>query len=199
MIVKQKNLRVFHITIDETESFFEYFIKNGVLLREFFLLIDGKVNKEIKDFLEKEGVCYKFIDGCHLKFGNVKQEVPPAVQDEKKPKIVPKEASLDFDLLKLKVFDRPIRSGEEISEELPVVVFGRINSGAKLFCTQSVTIYGIIDGLVQCDGDYIVLHGIGNRGAVIFNGEIIDKAEVKENILQKVTFDGLKVNIKELC
>jgi septum site-determining protein MinC len=199
MIVKQKNLRVFHISIDDNASFFEYFIKNRVLLAEFFLLIDGKVDKEVKDFLDEAGICYKFIDGCNLRLGSVKKEFETKI--EEKPKTEFKTESMDLAIKpgKLKVFDRPIRSGEEINEELPVVVFGRINSGAKLFCTQSVSIYGIIDGLVQCDGDYIVLGGIGNRGSLIFNGEIIDKEQLKENILQKITFDGLRVHIKEVC
>lgn len=199
MIVKQKNLRIFHISIDDNANFFEYFIKNRVLLTEFFLLIDGKVNKEIKDFLEESGVCYKFIDGCNLKLGNVKKEL--SVSNEEKPKVEFKTETLDLNVKpdKLKVFDRPIRSGEEINEELPIVVFGRINSGAKLFCTQSVSIYGVIDGLVQCDGEYIVLNGLGSRGNLIFNGEIIDKDQLKENILQKITFDGTRVHVKEVC
>ena len=31
-----------------------------------------------------------------------------------------------------------------------------------------MSIYGIIDGLVQCDGEYIVLSGISPRGAPHF-------------------------------
>lgn len=55
---------------------------------------------------------------------------------------------------KVKVFDRPIRSGEEIVETVPIVIFGRVNSGAKVFSEESISIYGMIDGLVQCDGEY---------------------------------------------
>ena len=98
----------------------------------------------------------------NFKFSSVKKEI---VSQEPKDNIQKQEAlEKPVSKDKIKIYERPIRSGEEINEELPVVVFGRINSGAKLFCTQSVSIYGIIDGLVQCDGEYIVLNGLSSRG-----------------------------------
>lgn len=196
MISKQKNLRVFHISIEDKKEFIEYFKKNQILLKEFFLLIEGRVDEEIEKLLVDAGVCFKNINGCNIRFSSVKktevkEESKPAKEDKKvENSLTPKK--------KLSVYERPIRSGEEINEELPVVVFGRINSGAKLFCSQSVSIYGIIDGLVQCDGDYIVLNGIGKRGNLIFNGEIIDKESLKENVLQKITMKSQQVVIKEI-
>lgn len=196
MIVKQKNLRVFHITIDSKEEFFEYFKKNRVLLMEFFLLIDGQVDNSIEKILDDEGLCYKNISMCNLKLSNVKKEieVESPKQHEQKELVLEEPIAKE----KLKIYERPIRSGEEINEELPVVVFGRINSGAKLFCTQSVSIYGIIDGLVQCDGEYIVLHGLNQRGNLIFNGEIIDRELLHEDVLQKITMNNNKIEIKKV-
>jgi len=196
MIVKQKNLRVFHITIDSREDFLEYFNKNKILLMEFFLLIDGEVDNDIEKTLSDEGLCYKNISTCKLRLTNVKKEIEPEVQKKNEPKQMVLEESILKE--KQKIYERPIRSGEEINEELPVVVFGRINSGAKLFCTQSVSIYGIIDGLVQCDGEYIVLHGLSHRGNLIFNGEIIDKELLKSDVLQKITVKNNKIEIKEV-
>jgi len=195
MTVKQKNLRVFHINIDKKENFFDYFEKNKIILKEFFLLIDGEIDEQICDVLEKSGICFKNINQCNLKLSNVKKElVVPSTEEKKEVEQVleslPKE--------KLKIYERPIRSGEEINEDLPVVVFGRINSGAKLFTSQSASIYGIIDGLVQCDGEYIVLNGIGQAGNLIFNGEIIDKNILKKDILQKITYSNNVIQIKEI-
>ncbi|WP_245600586.1 septum site-determining protein MinC [Sulfurospirillum arcachonense] len=163
------------------------------------MLIDGEVDEQVVIFLEHEGVCFKDISNCSLKLSSVKKDVEIPVQEEEPKEQEQKEAiSKVISKDKLKVFDRPIRSGEEINEDLPVVVFGRINSGAKLFCTQSVSVYGTIDGLVQCDGDYIVLNGIGNHGNVIFNGEIIEKESLVQDKLQKITYNGSKVDIKEI-
>ena len=197
MTVKQKNLRVFHIHIDKKEDFFDYFEKNKIILKEFFLLIDGEVDEQIYDTLEKDGICFKNISECNLKLSNVKKEIVVPVKEEKKEEVEKKVFS-SLPKEKLKIFERPIRSGEEINEELPIVVFGRINSGAKLFSSQSVSIYGIIDGLVQCDGDFIVLYGIGQAGNLIFNGEIIDKDIVKQDVLQKITFSDNVIKIKEI-
>jgi len=196
MIVKQKNLRVFHITVDKKESFVEYINKNRIILMEFFLLIDGEVDDSIEKILDDEGLCYKNISTCKLRLSSVKKEIHKE-EEKEEPK---REESLSEPVLKdkLKIYERPIRSGEEINEELPVVVFGRINSGAKLFCTQSVSIYGIIDGLVQCDGEYIVLYGLSPRGNLIFNGEIIDKELLQSDVLQKITLVNSKVEIKEV-
>ena len=193
MIVKQKNLRVFHITVDKKKSFIEYFNKNRVLLMEFFLLIDGEVDDSIEKILSDEGLCFKNISTCKLRLSSVKKEATSVVpkEDEPKDKVLDEPISKE----KLKIYERPIRSGEEINEELPVVVFGRINSGAKLFCTQSVSIYGIIDGLVQCDGEYIVLHGLSERGNLIFNGEIVDKELLQNDVLQKITVKNSKLEI----
>jgi len=193
MIVKQKNLRVFHITVSNKEDFLDYLKKNKILLMEFFLLIDGEVDESIEKILEKEGMCYKNISTCKLKLSSVKKELAPLApkQVEQKEMILEEPISKD----KLKIYERPIRSGEEINEELPVVVFGRINSGANLFCTQSVSIYGIIDGLVQCDGEYIVLHGLSQRGNLIFNGEIIERELLQDNVLQKITLKNNTIDI----
>lgn len=193
MTVKQKNLRVFHIHIDKKEKFFEYFEKNSIILKEFFLLIDGEVDEQICEILEKSSICFKNINNCSLKLTNVKKDIAMPANEERKEKVienVPKE--------KIKIYERPIRSGEEINEDLPVVVFGRINGGAKLFTSQSASIYGIIDGLVQCDGEYIVLNGIGQAGNLIFNGEIIDKNSLKKDVLQKITYTNNVIKIKEI-
>ncbi|ACZ11281.1 septum site-determining protein MinC [Sulfurospirillum deleyianum] len=198
MKVTQKNIRVFHITIDDEALFLEYFRKNSPLLREFFLLIEGTITKNIAFVLEQSGVCYKDINQCSIRFGGIKKE--SSVLDETSQKSPQnEEKSIASTLVqKLKLFDRPIRSGEEIIESVPIVIFGRVNSGAKVFSEESISIYGIIDGLVQCDGEYIVLNGISPRGHLIFNGEIVDRDTLKQNVLQKIVMRDNVIEIKEI-
>ena len=199
MKVTQKNVRVFHIEIEDEKAFLEYFRKNSLLLKEFFLLIEGEITKNIAFVLEQSGVCYKDINHCSIRFGGIKKELPSLEESQTK------EAKEEIALVqepkqtrKLKLFDRPIRSGEEIHESVPVVIFGRVNSGAKVFCEESMSIYGIIDGLVQCDGEYIVLNGISPRGHLIFNGEIVERNHIKENVLQKIVMREGLLEIKEI-
>lgn len=199
MKVTQKNIRVFHITISDETLFLDYFRKNSPLLREFFLLIEGTITKNIAFVLEQSGVCYKDINQCSVRFGGIKKEESPALEGtkEESPK-KQEESGISVSTQKLKLFDRPIRSGEEIIETVPLVIFGRVNSGAKVFSEESISIYGIIDGLVQCDGEYIVLSGISPRGHLIFNGEIIDRDTLKQNVLQKIIMRDNVIEIKEV-
>lgn len=198
MKVAQKNVRVFHIEIDDEAVFLDYFRKNSLLLKEFLLLAEGNITKNIAFVLEQSGVCYKVINECNIRFGGIKKE-SPLVENISQKESVSQEASIETKVaLKLKLFDRPIRSGEEIIESLPIVIFGRVNSGAKVFCEESMSIYGIIDGLVQCDGEYIVLSGISPRGHLIFNGEIIDREALKQNVLQKIIMRDHVIEIKEI-
>jgi len=198
MKVTQKNLRLFHIEIDDEASFLDYFRKNNLLLREFFLLIEGEITKNIAFVLEQSGVCYKEINQCHIRFGGIKKELPSLEEEPKKEKTSEVISEQPKQLPKLKLYDRPIRSGEEIVESLPIVIFGRVNSGAKVFSEESMSIYGMIDGLVQCDGEYIVLSGISPRGHLIFNGEIVDREMIKQNVLQKIVMRDNVLEIKEV-
>ena len=197
MKVTQKNVRVFHIIIDEEEAFLDYFRKNSILLKEFFLLIEGNITKSIAFVLDQNGVCYKDISACTIRFGVIKTPIPLAEEERKEEKTIESITPVAL-IIKSKLYDRPIRSGEEISEHVPTVIFGRVNSGAKVFCEESLSIYGIIDGLVQCDGEYIIVNGISPRGNLIFNGEIIDKDKVKQNVLQKIVMRDSVIEIKDV-
>jgi len=197
MKVTQKNVRVFHIEIDDEDAFLDYFRKNSLLLKEFFLLIEGMITTKIAFVLEQSGVCYKEITGCGIRFGGLKKEVPSPM-DAPIQTVQPHERHEPKQAPKVVVFDRPIRSGEEVHESAPIVIFGRVNSGAKVFCEESMSVYGMIDGLVQCDGEYMVMSGISSRGHVIFNGEIVERLHVKEGILQKIVMREGLLEIKDV-
>ena len=197
MKVTQKNVRVFHIEIDDEQAFLDYFRKNSLLLKEFFLLIEGNITKNIAFVLEQSGVCYKEINGCNIRLGSLKKELIPLEESPSK-EIQDDKIEESKPIKKLKVFDRPIRSGEEIHESLPVVIFGRVNSGAKVLCEESMAIYGVIDGLVQCDGEYLIVNGMTSRGHLIFNGEIIERSSIKDAVLQKITMREGLLEIKEM-
>jgi len=192
MIVKQKNLRVFDIEIENEEDFFLYFKKNIVLLREYFLLLKGSVTDKIVAYLEKEGVCFKDISSCDKKslfWQKSRQKV-----ESKENKDKTKKESI---VAKTMIFHRPIRSGEEIVAKTDVIVFGRVNSGSKLICSSNVQIFGTVDGIVQCDGEFMIVQKLG-QGSVIFNGEILDKEDFEGVGLKKIFLENEKIVIKDL-
>jgi septum site-determining protein MinC len=94
------------------------------------------------------------------------------------------------------VYYRTIRSGEAINSQNELVFFERINSGAVIECSQSVQVFGIIEGLIRCDGEYILLKEIG-QGTVLFHGEELDKSQF-DGRLKLVKFNKNAIVIKEI-
>ena len=88
MKVTQKNVRVFHIIIDDEEAFLDYFRKNSILLKEFFLLIEGNITKSIAFVLDQNAICYKDISSCTIRLGVIKTQAPLVEEERKEEKII---------------------------------------------------------------------------------------------------------------
>ncbi len=212
MRIKQRNLRVFHAVIDDEKNFLEFLDKNTPLLREFFLLIEGEITKDIVSYLQKSDICFKDMSDCDLKPSSLKRGAEGALEDRGKLKqesLPDRSEEVDKDAKKtetvesdgkvgVEVFNRPIRSGEELHLRSDGIIFGRVNSGAKLFCDKSLTLYGIIDGFVQCDGDFIILRGLSSKGVLLFGGELISSDLLRSDKLQKITSSGREIRVEEI-
>ena len=99
-------------------------------------------------------------------------------------KIVEKEIVSE----KTEIYDRIIRGGEEIKTDKRIIFLKRINGGAEIYSSNSIEVYGEIEGKVESDGEFMIIKKIG-RGLVIFNGteiknidklSFIDKNGIKE-------------------
>jgi len=203
MKAKQKNLRIFYLEIESEEDFFTYMDKNFILLKDYFLMVDGNITPKIMDFLESKDMCYKLAEECNLKNfskantdannGTIKKNSNPKVVEVTKYIIsdTPQNGSTcDRTLL----INKPVRSGEEIVHNGDVTVFGRVNSAAKVICTGNAKVYGLIDGLVQCDGDYMVVRDLGQKGFIIFNGDILDRVDFDGNLKKVIkTREGIEI------
>jgi len=178
MKVKQQTLKGFECEIDDTESFKAYYTKNEPLMQGHLLMLKGNVDDELKLFLETKKVAY--IDSNKNPLNTRKKRSNAVLENlhvETKPvkEEIPKHNGINM------VFERTIRSGEAIHVDEDLVFFGRINSGALIETTKSVQVFGIIDGLIKCEGDYLVLKKIG-LGSVVFHGEEIDKSIFDGNL-----------------
>ena len=193
MKAKQKNIRIFEIEIQDEESFFNYMEKNIILLKEYLLLINGTLTPKMRTYLEEEGTCYKETATCNLKLssksnGSAPRDViekPDKESQQEVVKYVEVEKEHDEKTNKTLLFDKPIRSGEEVIYDGDITIFGRVNSAAKVICQGNVEVYGRIDGLVQCDGRYMIVKDI-DKGYVVFNGDILEK-ELFDGNLKKIT------------
>lgn len=183
MKAKQRTIRVFEFFCDDQEAFELYLQKNSELLRGFLLLLSGPKAQEFAKLLEKLGLCYLFAKPCMDELIGAKKEtivqqtveiapqpIHQSVQknlfDEVQPAKESQSSNVNLARMKL---ERPIRSGETIEWGGDLVIFGRINSGAKVKCMGCLELFDTVDGDVECAGEYMILKSIG-KGSVVFRG-----------------------------
>jgi len=203
MRVKYKNIRVFDIEIENDEKFFSYFEQNGLLLKEHLLMLKGNVSDKITNFLDKNDICYYDTTKCKLK--NLLNKSNKEIEKGKKSlnKVQFFNESKEEESLekrnKTVVFNRPIRSGEEIVSKSDIIIFGRVNSGSKIKAYGNIEVFGEIDSLIECEGEFMLLRKI-SLGNVIFNGEVLDKKLFADmSKIKKVTYYNGKIEIKDLA
>ncbi len=203
MKAKQKKLRIFEIEITDDDAFFNYMNKNEILLKDFFLLINGHVSDAVRDYLDAHGFCYKLAKECHIKMpAKQKENENLAIMEKTAPENGTKKSKepalrIVSEKVKTLVIEQPIRSGREVVHEGDVTIFGRVNSASKVIAEGNVEIYGVVDGLVQCDGDYMIIKELG-KGHLIFNGDILDRDAFADKKPKRITYGKEGAIIKDL-
>jgi septum site-determining protein MinC len=201
---KQKTVRIFDIKIKDSKDFFPYMDKNLILLKEYMLVISGDITTKITKYLEGHNICFIIAEDCNL---NIKSKSNSATNSDIMPKskpdlpkitISPQKEDIVKEVKKIEtlLLERPVRSGEEIICEGDITIFGRVNSASKVLAEGNVEVYGTIDGLVQCDGSYMIVKDLG-KGHIIFNGDILEKDDFDGN-LKKITVTSDGVSIKDV-
>ncbi len=200
---KQKSIRIFELEVNEESHFFDYMDKNIILLKDYFLLINGSLTPKMREYLEEKGTCYKEADTCNLKLTSkpdASKKSAIIAEEKQEPQEMVKFVEVSepgvIEHVKTLLFEKPVRSGEEVIHDGDVTVFGRVNSAAKVLAEGNVEIYGRIDGLVQCDGEYMILKEIG-KGYVVFNGDILEK-ELFDGKLKRVTRSETGAVVKDI-
>ncbi len=205
MKAKQKNIRIFELLIESEAEFITYMEKNLILLREYLLLLYGEVTPRVTDYLDEHHCCYKNMNGCNIKFrSSSKSSKESALVLENIKKGLVKQhlhqeehkKDQDHSPEKTKVLFTPVRSGVELCYEGDITIFSRVNSASKVISEGNVEIYGKIDGVVECNGEYMIAKEIG-KGFIIFNGDILEK-EHFDGTLKKIYKRGDEVIIEDL-
>ncbi len=189
MRAKQKNLRIFELEITNDQEFFDYMEKNLILLKDFFLLLKGKISDDVIDYLEKQGLCYKIAEKCNIKLpskqSNAENRAIMPTKEEKNRSVSSVTTKVVKEYIKTLLIQQPIRSGKEVIHDGDITIMGRVNSAAKVISEGNVEVYGVIDGMVQCDGDYMIVKELG-KGYIIFNGDILER-ELFDGKIKKIT------------
>ena len=193
MKVKQQTLKGFECEIDDVKSFITYYNKNAPLMQGHLLLLKGLVNEELLSFLDEKKVAYVQTDKTPLSIR--KKRTTAVLEEENTPKFNLAEKANLVSPVSM-IFHRTIRSGELIEVDENLVFFGRINSGALVQSTQSIQSFGIIDGILRSDGEYLIIKQIG-LGSVIFHGEEL-KREDFTGKLKLVQYKNNTIEISEI-
>ncbi len=203
---KQKTVRIFDINIKDEKDFFPYMDKNLVLLKEYMLVISGEVTAKVTKYLESHNICFIIAEDCNLKIktksdnatkSDIIEKIEPNPQKSvEKITISSQTENIVAPKVETLFLERPVRSGEEIIHAGDVTIFGRVNSASKVLAEGNVEVYGTIDGLVQCDGKYMIIKDLG-KGHIIFNGDILEREQFNGN-LKKVTHTPTGVLIKDI-
>ncbi len=193
MRVKQQTLKGFECEVDSTEEFIQYYTKNAPLMQGHLLILQGNVDDEVKAFLNERNIA--FIDNNKTSLQTRKKRTKAVLPEPNLVATFPNEKPVYSDKIEM-IFYRTIRSGEAIHVDDNLVFFGRINSGAVIESASSIQTFGIIDGLVRCDGEYIIIKKIG-LGSVFFHGEELDKSQFNGQ-LKFVNYKNSAIEIKEI-
>jgi len=190
MKIKQQTFKGFQCEIEDSASFIEYYTKNAPLLQGHLLILKGSVTSEVKTFLDEKNAIYVDTNEKKLQMRKKKSTAVLDLSEEKA------NALIGLTKKNATVFEGPVRSGEVIKSDNDLVFFSRINSGALIESSASIQIFGIIDGLVKCHGDFIVLKNIA-KGTVLFHEEELDKSLFKGE-LKLVEYINGTIVIKDI-
>jgi len=205
---KQKTIRIFEIEIENEDDFFSYMAQNLILLKEYFLIIKGNTTPKIINYLDKNDLCFIKADECKLnltsktKSSDTRDTISTNNLEKSNERETITISSQSSDTIpyvkeiKTLLFEKTIRSGEEIISEGDITIFGRVNSAAKVISEGNVEIYGTIDGLVQCNGNYMIVKELG-KGHIIFNGDILEREDFNGN-LKKITYSSDGAVIRDI-
>jgi len=162
--MKQKTLRVFEVNdFNKLKNIVES--KYELIKNHFFMLKES--NKEIEDYLKSKSLNFFVVNEDKSFFKKVEEKIKII------EKVVEKEVIKEFD--KASVFDRIIRSGEELIIKGTAVFLNRINAGAKVEIEGNLILLNENNGFIRVEGDFILVKS--NKSNIIFNDEEVGKID----------------------
>jgi septum site-determining protein MinC len=178
MKTRQRSVRVFEIITENYDKFLRFVAKREITLKKYFVVIRTE-NKKIKEYLENNDFEYRVVKP-DFEASNEKLEIE---EDHNNGMV---EAKAKTNSTKTEIFDKIIRSGEEINSNNRLIFLKRINAGAKIISTESIEIFDEVEGTIICTGEYIIVKK-NEKGTILFHDE-----EIKVNKLSFISKNGIK-------
>ncbi|RKV48282.1 septum site-determining protein MinC [Helicobacter pylori] len=188
----QKNVHAFEIEKQEPEAVMEFLEKNHALLQYFLIIFKYDIEPEVKAILHKHQLLFletnRALNGRYIKTTEkdanlLKQNSPNAIEP------------------KTTIYERNIRSGEEIYSANHLIFLGNIHNGAKIISEGSVSVYGVCEGAIACFGEYLILKEV-KSAQIVFQNKILSLKEVERLLVNKnikiITKNDDILDIKEV-
>ncbi|OOC28640.1 septum site-determining protein MinC [Helicobacter pylori] len=188
----QKNVHAFEIEKQEPEAVIGFLEKNHALLQYFLIIFKYDIEPEVKAILHKHQLLFletnRALNGRYIKTTEkdanlLKQNSPNAIEP------------------KTTIYERNIRSGEEIYSANHLIFLGNIHNGAKIISEGSVSVYGVCEGAIVCFGEYLILKEV-KSAQIVFQNKILSLKEVERLLVNKnikiITKNDDILDIKEV-
>ncbi len=198
---RQKQVRCFELDIANSQQYLSFIHKNAPLLQDYLILFKEPIPPDVQEMLRKYQLAYSF-STKELK-GKASDQVVvyEALELKEQKETKPLKPSLEEDH-HVQIFERHIRSGEEIDSYSSLVFLGNVNNGAKIHSEQNISIYGRCEGIVICMGIYMVLKNVYSSH-IAFQGQILDTAQLarinENNKLKLITRVDDTISIKDIA
>ncbi|WP_162967830.1 septum site-determining protein MinC [Helicobacter pylori] len=188
----QKNVHAFEIEKQEPEAVMEFLEKNHALLQYFLIIFKYDIEPEVKAVLRKHQLLFletnRALNGRYIKTTEkdanlLKQNNPNAIE------------------LKTTIYERNIRSGEEIYSANHLIFLGNIHNGAKIISEGCVSVYGVCEGAIVCFGECLILKEV-KSAQIVFQNKILSLKEIERLLVNKnikiITKNDDILDIKEV-
>ncbi len=188
----QKNVHAFEIEKQEPEAVMEFLEKNHALLQYFLIIFKYDIEPEVKAILHKHQLLFletnRALNGRYIKTTEkdanlLKQNNPNAIE------------------LKTTIYERNIRSGEEIYSANHLIFLGNIHNGAKIISEGCVSVYGVCEGAIVCFGECLILKEV-KSAQIVFQNKILSLKEIERLLVNKnikiITKNDDILDIKEV-
>jgi septum site-determining protein MinC len=161
--MRQKTIRVFEV--EDYENLKKVVESKYELIKNHYFLLK-EPNKEIQEFLKSKNLPFFVLNSESF---TPKKEITPQI------KVIEKEIVKKIETKTL-IYDKIIRSGEEIESKENLIFLNRINAGAKIKTEGVVALFDECEGRVECDGEYLIVKK-NVKGTIIYKGADIGGVE----------------------
>ncbi|GAA8076544.1 septum site-determining protein MinC [Helicobacter pylori] len=197
----QKNVHAFEIEKQEPEAVIGFLEKNHALLQYFLIIFKYDIEPEVKAILHKYQLLFletnRPLNGRHIKTMSIKEETDHAKPNNSKTETdhpTPNHS-------KTTIYERHIRSGEEIYSANHLIFLGNIHNGAKIISEGCVSVYGVCEGAIVCFGECLILKEV-KSAQIVFQNKILSLKEVERLWVNKnikiITKNDDILDIKEV-